>query len=204
MAFPARRPTAAPASPKAVRIGTAACHLLPGVDGFHIVEGLEYCSEHLLGFGGHEMACGLSIDPSQVMNFRKKINQSAESSGFTFSSESAPLSIDTDIQLAELTENFLNNLHLLSPHGPGNPKPLFLVRKVITEGPPRIIKNTHLKLRIRDGNQRVEAMWFGNAEKAELFQKNSQTWDLACHARMNEYNGYQSVELQLKDVRPTK
>ena len=171
------------------------------VDGFNIVQGLEYCTDHLIGFGGHEMACGLTINPSQVISFRKKINQYAESCGFEHAIESSPLSIDTEIKLSEITESFLNNLHLLSPHGPGNPKPLFVVRDVTTEGPPRIIKNAHLKLRIRDKNLRAEGIWFGNADQADLFRDTSQPWDLACHARLNEYNGYRSVELQLKAVR---
>lgn len=174
------------------------------VDGFNIVEALAYCTDTLLGFGGHEMACGITIEPNQIMNFRKKINQFASGQSSPLSSDTNSLAIDTEVQLSELNESFLNSLHLLAPHGPGNPKPLFLVRNVTTEGPPRIIKDSHLKLRIRDGNYRAEAIWFGNSDKADLFTGNGKSWDLACHARLNDYNGFQNIELQLKDVRTSQ
>ena len=174
------------------------------VDGFQIVDALDYCKDTLLGFGGHEMACGLTISPNQIMSFRKKINQYANEKGYQSTASSSEKAIDTDVQLSDLTESFLNHLTLLAPHGPGNPEPLFLVRNVTTEGPPRIIKETHLKLRIRDKNYRAEAMWFGNADKADLFHNTKKSWDFACHSRLNEYNGFQSVELRLHDVRSTQ
>jgi single-stranded-DNA-specific exonuclease len=174
------------------------------VDGFNIVAALEFCSDTLLNFGGHEMACGVTIEPNQVINFREKINQFADQTRNSRPETGDSLSIDTEIQLSDLTESFLDSLHLLAPHGPGNLKPLFLIRNVTTEGPPRIIKDTHLKLRIRDGNCRAEGMWFGNADKADLFKDNGKSWDLACHARLNDYNGFQSIELQIKDVRPAQ
>ena len=174
------------------------------VDGFQIVEALDYCKDTLLGYGGHDMACGLSIAPNQIMNFRKKINKYADEKGFQSAVLSSDKAIDTDIQLADLTETFLNHLTLLAPHGPGNPEPLFLVRNVTTYGPPRIIKDTHLKLRVKDKDCRAEAMWFGNADKADLFHNSNKSWDFACHSRLNEYNGFQSIELRLHDVRSSQ
>ncbi len=174
------------------------------VEGFHIVDALEHCEDNLLGYGGHEMACGLSILPEQIMEFRKSINEYALSIGFTPEIQSPGTHIDAMVDLDELNPSLLESLTLLEPHGPGNPEPVFLIKGLHTDGRPRIIKNTHLKLHVWSRSCHAEAMWFGHAEESSQFTSPSQKWDILARVRLNDYKGIQTIDLHIHDIQPSK
>jgi len=174
------------------------------VDGFHIVDALEHCSEYLLAYGGHEMACGLSIMPEQINAFREAINNYALSIGFTSETESSGTHIDALINLDEINPHLLECLTLLEPHGPGNPEPLFLIKGLHTDGRPRLIKNAHVKLHVWGNSCHAEAIWFGHAEDYKQFTSPHQRWDILANARLNDYKGIQSIDIHVHDIQPTK
>jgi single-stranded-DNA-specific exonuclease len=174
------------------------------VDGFHIVEALEHCSEYLLGFGGHEMACGLSIMPEQINTFREAINNYALSIGFTSETVSSGTHIDALINLDEINPHLLECLTLLEPHGPGNPEPIFLIKGLHTDGRPRLIKNNHVKLHVWGNSCHAEAIWFGHAEDYKQFTFPHQRWDILGNARLNNYKGIQSIDIHIHDIQPSK
>ena len=48
------------------------------IKGMNLVDALCYCSEHLVKFGGHELAAGLSVKRCELDNFRALINEYAK------------------------------------------------------------------------------------------------------------------------------
>ncbi|MDD5422570.1 MAG: single-stranded-DNA-specific exonuclease RecJ, partial [Candidatus Omnitrophica bacterium] len=97
------------------------------IDRFHLFEYLFRCREILSGFGGHEAACGITIEKDRIDDFRDRINE--EVSKDVDENVFIPgLDIDIDIPLSMLSENVISEIESLSPFGPDNPRPVLASR----------------------------------------------------------------------------
>ena len=92
------------------------------IDRYSMYEELSKCKELFLKFGGHKLAAGLSIEEKNVEAFRKTLN---ENCSLTKEDLEEKVSIDLSMPLSYATEDFVKELELLEPFGPGNPKPVF-------------------------------------------------------------------------------
>jgi len=55
------------------------------------------------------------------------------------------------LDLADVTPQLFQALQLMEPYGMGNPEPVFAARGVQLTAPPRIMKDKHVKLKLRPG-----------------------------------------------------
>jgi single-stranded-DNA-specific exonuclease len=137
------------------------------VSGFNLVQALNGCRSHLLGFGGHAMAAGLSIAREAVAEFRQAFNDLARV-GAADRDAALRLHVDADVRLADLTGGLVDELERLGPFGAGNPEPVLAVRGVRTLHRRVIGDGTHLRLDVSDGTETIEAIGFAMAAPAEL------------------------------------
>lgn len=167
---------------------------------FHIHRGVSECAELLLGYGGHSQAAGLRISTKNISAFRKQINSIVEN---TLTSEdlTPTVEIDAGLELFEVNFNLVKELELLEPFGNSNQKPLFGA-KGIEIIDPRIVGNNHLKVTSRQKSVAIDTIGFRMAGWLEEI-KNLLTVDIAFVPCINEWNGYKSIQLNLKDLRPS-
>jgi single-stranded-DNA-specific exonuclease len=96
---------------------------------FDIYDALNKCEEHLIQFGGHKAAAGLSIDLENLDEFRKMFNGIAGSC--IKNDELLPeVLIDSPLRFSEITPKFLKILDQFAPFGPGNMRPVFISENV--------------------------------------------------------------------------
>jgi single-stranded-DNA-specific exonuclease len=108
----------------------------------------------------------------------------------------AELLLDAELAPADLDNQLLSFLERLKPFGMGNPEPVFLIRNLqITSC--RTIKETHLKLRLRSGESFLDAIGFKMAGRAA----ENDLVDIACVPERNVWNGRETIQLRLKDIR---
>ncbi|MBI3333523.1 MAG: single-stranded-DNA-specific exonuclease RecJ [Candidatus Omnitrophica bacterium] len=92
---------------------------------FHLVEALEEVKDHLIEFGGHPAAAGLTIARDRVPEFRQALNRVAHAR--MDPGRMAPsLEVDGELPLSGLSDQFMRDLDLLAPFGHGNPRPVFV------------------------------------------------------------------------------
>ncbi len=154
-----------------------------------VLEALRECSSHLLGFGGHRFAAGLSVATSQWEAFAEAFNQAvAQATRPEELRKASALWVEGECQVSDLTVQTVEELERLGPFGPGNPEPVFVIRADV--GDYRILKERHLKLtlqspmdvqepeipfpsqgraRVREGA--VDAIWFHAAERPEVLEQ---------------------------------
>ena len=95
--------------------------------GFNLFAALEACSDLLLGFGGHELAAGFTIDEANIPAFRERMNQYAAEYWVGKAPESV-LEIDMELhQPGRVTLQEVEALSALEPYGSGNPKPTLCI-----------------------------------------------------------------------------
>lgn len=166
------------------------------IPNFHLHDALNACSCHLLKFGGHKYAAGLTIAEETLETFVEMFDEIA--AGALSESDLTPeLPIDGELMPDEATMELANVMESLAPFGMGNPEPVFAMRGVrITEQ--RILKEAHLKLRISAGGLAFEAIGFNMAETAKSVPRLA---DVAFTLQKNEWNRRVSLQLRLKDVK---
>jgi single-stranded-DNA-specific exonuclease len=166
------------------------------IAGFHLVKALERCAEHLDKFGGHEMAAGLTIREDKIDLFADAFRLSARE--LLSDDDLQPrLRLDHELMLSELDIDFLHWHEMLQPFGSGNPQPLFLAREVQPAAPPRVIKDKHLVLRLRQGGAHRRAVFFDGAAE----QLPPAPWDVAFRIRADDYEGERLVAIQIQALR---
>jgi single-stranded-DNA-specific exonuclease len=143
------------------------------------------------------MAAGVSIHASNLEAFRARLNELARKTLVAEKLRPA-LKIDAEISLADLTLDFLEALQRFSPHGPENPAPHFVIRRLQHQRPPQRMgkENQHVKLRVTDGRHTLEAVCWNRATDWLL---PADRFDLAFVPQINDYNGRRTVQLKVLD-----
>jgi len=166
------------------------------IEGVSLVAAIEACRGVLVAGGGHHMAAGISVREERLADFREAFRSYVLDS--TSPEQRRPrLYIDVEVPFGDLSLEFLNRYELLQPFGAGNPQPLFMSREVWLSGPPRRLKNRHLRLALRQGLHERDAMFFGAGRRALP----DPPWDVAFTIDRNVFRGRTSLQMCVRDIR---
>lgn len=169
------------------------------VPGFHLYEGLKAVSDHLIRFGGHEMAAGLSVHADELAGFKAAFER--ETAGYEEAISENILWIDDILKIDEVTDDLETALRLLEPCGCENPEPLFaLEHQWRFSYKPVGKEGEHLRLGFENSEgDKIPAIAFrkGNYEFSDRHR-----YDFAFHIGENCYRGLCSVQLQITDIQP--
>jgi len=165
------------------------------IPGFHLHDALTACSEHLVRFGGHKYAAGLTVGLVALQDFIERFDEIAEE---VLSEEDLlpELRIDAELSPEQVSLQTADEVASLEPFGMGNPRPVFLLRsaRVVQK---TILKEKHVRLRLMAGGLSFEAIGFNVADGIP----DSDTLDLAFCLDINVWNGKRSARLRIKDMR---
>lgn len=87
---------------------------------------------------------------ANVPELRARLDDFARSK-LTLANFDPVLDVDAELSLADVTPELFQALELLEPYGMRNPEPVFSARGVQLTAPPRILKDKHVKLKLRAG-----------------------------------------------------
>ncbi|MDI9867350.1 single-stranded-DNA-specific exonuclease RecJ [Flectobacillus sp. DC10W] len=171
------------------------------VPGFDVYDAIEECSEHLIQFGGHTFAAGLTLELNQIENFKRKFEEVV--SRKILQEQLSPLiEIDLALPLSAITDKFHRIMSQMSPFGPQNMTPVFVSHKVKLYGAPIKMKEKHLKFQaFQEGSAAFTCVGFGMVE--DFFDKllETQTCSICYTIEINEWQGKKSFQLMLKDIK---
>ena len=170
--------------------------------GFNLFAALESCKDLLLGFGGHELAAGFTIDRSNIPAFRDRMNEYARSYCNGRQPEPA-LEIDAAIaHPADVTLEEMEALSVLEPYGSGNARPVFCLLGATLLRTQNVGQNRHLKLRLGKGCAQFDGIFVATvAERCGCAV--GDRVDAAFYLQINEVRGSRTVQLQMVDIRPS-
>lgn len=165
------------------------------ISGFPLMEALEQISDLFLDFGGHDMACGLTLKKGDLTLFSEKINEYAKE--YFLHNYCKINKVDTTLDISEIDDKFFEDMSLLEPFGKGNPEPLFLVKDVIVErAKPVGVKENHLKLFLKKDGLFFSSIGFFMV--TDVLKEQSKI-DIVGLPKINVYNGVKSWDFILKD-----
>jgi single-stranded-DNA-specific exonuclease len=181
------------------RSGEIAAGSARSVAGFNLYEAIHACREHLLGYGGHFAAAGMTLLPHEVEAFSRKF-ESVVAQTITDDLLIPEIIIDAEVNFKDLTPSLYNILLQMEPFGPENMRPVFVVKKVYETGFSKIVKEQHVRFVVRQNNITFTGIGFNMAEKFALLQMKEPV-DIVFTLDLNEWNGEKNLQLKVIDVK---
>ena len=172
------------------------------VGGFDIYAAIDSCSDLLTNFGGHKFAAGLSMHINHLPEFRERFEHYV-AAHIREDQLQPSLQIEAELQLGDITKQFYNVLRHLEPFGPGNPRPLFVSRRLINHRDTRTVgkEHEHLRLDVTDRINAITGIAFGRADIAEYIQ-NGNAVDICYELNENTFNHYTTIQMMVQDIKP--
>ncbi len=173
------------------------------VGGFDIYTAIDSCSDLLTNFGGHKFAAGLSMHIDDLPEFKQRF-EAYVATHIQPNQLQPTLDIEAELQLGDITKSFYNVLRHLEPFGPGNPRPLFVSRRLINHRDTRAVgkEREHLRLDVTDRMSAITGIAFGRADMAEYIQ-NGNAVDICYELNENTFNHYTTIQMMVQDIKPS-
>jgi single-stranded-DNA-specific exonuclease len=169
------------------------------IPAFDLHAGLAECRQHLVRFGGHRMAAGITIETARVDDFRARFEEVARER-LTPDDLVPDLRVDLEIDLGDANADLESLLRHFEPFGSGNATPVLVARGVRVEGAPRVVGHGHLKVRLTGQGASLEAIGWGMAGRAAELTPNTPV-DVAFRLERDTYNGAVKLQARLADFR---
>ncbi len=166
--------------------------------GFDLYEALSKCNTNINRFGGHSMAIGITVEKEKFENFKKDFIKYAHDSNI---SDIIPIiNIDEEVSLKDISVRDVAELKLLEPFGEANKTPLFLLKNLKIHSIRALSEGKHLKLSLKDDNYWIDAIGFNLGHLSEEYRIGDKV-DIVGTLEINQYNGRESIQINLKDIR---
>jgi single-stranded-DNA-specific exonuclease len=169
------------------------------VPGFNLYEAIHACREHLIGYGGHFAAAGMSLFPEQVEAFSKKFEEVVNAT-IDPSLLIPELIINAEISFKNIINGFFKIITQMEPYGPENLRPVFITRNAMNTPWTKIVKEQHIRFVVKNENITMTGIGFNLAEKFPLLQMNKPI-DIVYTIDENEWNGEINLQLKVIDFR---
>ncbi|MBI1341390.1 MAG: single-stranded-DNA-specific exonuclease RecJ [Terrimonas sp.] len=179
--------------------GSYAAGSARSVPGFNLYEAIHACREHLLGYGGHFAAAGMTLATENIEAFRNKFEEvvSATIDPCLLIPE---IEIDAVIGFEDINWPLYNIIKQMEPFGPANLQPQFMVCNVMDTGHSKIVKEDHIRFVLSNNKITFTGIGFGMAKKFDLLQT-KKPLDIVFKIDENDWNGQKSLQLKMVDFR---
>ena len=169
------------------------------IEGFPLVDAIDWCKDDLVKYGGHTLAAGFVIETKNIESFTKKINNYIKNN-----KKSMPVkcyNVDGELFSEDITVKNIRDLELLEPYGVGNDIPLMMIKqaKIYNIKPLVNGKYTKVYAKFKDSS-RLEFIAF-NIQFDNFLYKIGDEVDFIVNLRLSEYNNVISPTLIIQDVR---
>lgn len=170
------------------------------IPNFDLYQALSRCREHVMAFGGHKYAAGLTIDVNQIDVFREQFLKVAKA---LMQPESLVPSIDieSELSLDQIDMRLVNVLKRFAPFGPHNTRPVMASRNVEVVGAPSLVGNNHLRFNARQNGRVFDCIGFNLGHLAYRLTPGESNLDMAYVIEENEWRGKKGIQLRIKDLR---
>lgn len=165
---------------------------------FNIVEALKSAADHLVRFGGHTQAAGLTLRTAEFDNFYSKILEYAE---LHFENSNKTLELEAELKEEDLTFTTTELIKAFEPFGVGNFRPRFLVSGLTVQSL-KTVGNaaSHLQIGLQKGRTGIAGIAFNMGNYAKILTVGD-TVDVAAELIEDGWNGRKTLKLRIVDIK---
>jgi single-stranded-DNA-specific exonuclease len=166
------------------------------IEGFDIYRALDACSDHLLRFGGHRAAAGLTLEIAQIEQFRRALAKIAETA-IRPEDLQPKVFFDARFDPERLTQALISELNQLEPFGAHNPSPCLMANNIQITKQNKTRDGRHLQLTLLPSQRSFKAIAFAQADKYPLPPSVS----IIYRPQFNDWQGQQSIQLNIQELK---
>lgn len=174
------------------------------VSGFDIHDSIKSCKDLLTNFGGHQYAAGLTMPIQNIDAFRNKFEKIV-SERITKTHLIPKMKVSANLDFKSLENNsFWKILKQFAPFGPQNMRPVFRTSNVTDTGGTRLLKEKHLKLKIKQTQPELSRTQDAIAFNMGTFYSNIKSkklFELCYSVEENNWRGQKNLQLNVKDLK---
>ena len=170
------------------------------VQGFNLYEALHACRAYLLGYGGHFAAAGMALALDQLEAFKEAFEQSV-AERITEEQLTPEITINSVLPLDNINMNFYQIISQMEPFGPDNMKPIFIAHKVQDTGYSKIVKDQHISCSFKQAKNTLRGIGYNMQQHMNVIES-GKPFDIVFQLQLNDWQGTQSVQLQIIDIKP--
>lgn len=175
------------------------------VKGFDVHWAIEQCRDLLDSFGGHKAAAGMTLKLENIEDFKKRFDQ-VVAEAIEDEMLIPSLEVDVELDFTEINNRFYGQVLRIAPFGPDNMRPVFMTRNCLNAGRSRRVGDgSHLKLHVRqmhDPDHQMAGIAFKLGDCEDLVCS-GEPFDIAYSLEINDFNGRQTLEMIVRDIRPS-
>jgi len=172
------------------------------IEGINIFNILSTCQDLFTDFGGHAGAAGFEIESGKIPELIKRLQKIGEER-ISPDDLRAKIEIDSIIDPSRITMTMVKELEILDPHGEGTPLPVFSSGGLTLSSAKTVgADGRHLKAKFTDGRVTIDVIGFGFGNYLGRLSYDRK-YDIAYHLEANEWDGFETVQMSLVDVRET-
>ena len=169
------------------------------VPGFNLYEAIHACREHLIGYGGHFAAAGMTMFSGNVEAFSNKFEEVV--AAIIEPQLLIPeIRIDAEISFRNITKSFFDIITQMEPYGPESLRPVFITKNVMDTGWSKIVKESHIRFVVKHDERVLTGIGFNMAEKFDLLEAKKPI-DIVYTIDENEWNNEIVLQLKVIDIR---
>ena len=184
------------------------------IEAYNMYEELNRYRDRYFSFGGHEMACGLSLYRDELDRLEEQANQDCR---LTDRDMEPYLELEMPLDLHRLDYSVIKAVDRFAPFGKDNPTPNFGVTGCNVRAFRLVGKNKNvLQIVVEKAGRRFQAVMFQGDEKLDQLRaaglsrelddllsgrEIERTIDLVYRPDLNEYKGKTSIQLMVQDFR---
>ena len=167
--------------------------------GFNLYEALHACRANLIGYGGHFAAAGMTMAVDQLEPFKIAF-ENAVAERITIEQLTPEIAINAILPLDHINMNFFQIISQMEPYGPDNVRPIFLAKAVRDAGYTKLVKEAHISFHVIQEQNTVKGIGYNMPQHIDLI-KSGKPFDLVFQLQLNEWQGTQTVQMQVIDIK---
>ena len=159
------------------------------IEGFDLYKAISSSKQYLSAFGGHTMACGLSLLKKDFEKFKSSVEK--------YTNEK----LDLSKQEQKIIIDKIKELSILKPYGEQNPEPIIMYQNLEIIGIRTLSENKHIKLLLKNkDNVKIDVIGFNLGELAEIYKIGDKI-NIIGNIEINTFNGKDTIQIRLIDIK---
>jgi len=169
------------------------------IPGFDLHGNLLQLKDLFIRFGGHKMACGISMDPDNYDEFYLKMTSLAKKK-ISYSDLIKKYKYDIELGFRDINTRLLDDLELLRPYGEGNPGPVFITVDCKVINKRKLKDGKHIKISLENNGKIIEGLIFNISDTHKKILKNKKIINILYGLQLNVWNNTESIQIMIKDI----